>query len=87
MAALLISLLRAHWQKAAEAILLLAVMGVIAVQHHELKNDKASLLTAAMVHDADQSRIAYLSKTLQDHNDAVTALQTAQTKKEQAVEK
>jgi hypothetical protein len=87
MTELLISLLRAHWQKAAEAILLLAVIGVIALQNHELKDYKAKLLTAAVVHDADQTRIASLAKELQDQNNAVTALQAGQEKKEQAVDK
>lgn len=87
MAALLISLLRAHWQKAVEAIFLLAVIAVIAFQHHELKKDKASLEVAATVHQVDVSRIAYLGKTLQDQNDAITVLQAAQTKKKQALDK
>jgi hypothetical protein len=87
MGMLLLSLFRAHWQKAAEAILLLGAMSLIAFQNHELKRDKASLEVAATVHQVNIGRIAYLSKTLQDQNDVVTALHTAQTKKEQAVEK
>lgn len=87
MVTLLLTLLRANWQKALEAAFLLAVMGLIAYQNHELKNDKAKLTTAAMLHEADQGRIAYLSKSLQDQNDAVTAMQAAQAVKEQAMKK
>lgn len=87
MTAQLISLLREHWQKAAEALFLLAVMGVIALQNNELKKDKDSLEVAATVHQVDIGRTAYLGKALQDQNDAVTALRNAQTKKEQAVDK
>jgi hypothetical protein len=87
MGMLLFSLLSQHWQKAVEFIALFRVICVIGFQNYELKNDKANLLTAAMVHEADQARIAYLSKTLQDQNDAVTALQAAQVQKEQIAEK
>lgn len=87
MGMLLISLLRAHWKVVADAIVLLAVIGVVAVQNEELSNDKVKLFNAAVVHEEDQGRIAYLSKTLQDQNDAVTALQAAQAQKEQATAK
>jgi hypothetical protein len=87
MGMLLMTLLKANWQKAIEFAFLLAVVSVVAFQDYELKNNKAKLLTAATVRDADQTRIAYLSKTLQDQNDAVTALQAAQATKEQAVDK
>jgi predicted negative regulator of RcsB-dependent stress response len=87
MGMLLMTILKANWQKAIEFAFLLAVVSVVAFQDYELKNDKAKLLTAAMVHDADQTRIASLAKQLQDQNDAVTALQVAHATKQQAVDK
>lgn len=87
MGALLISLLRTHWQKAVEAIFLLALVGTVVAQHEELAKDRVKLFNAAALHDADQGRIASLRKELSDQNDAVTALQAAQTQKEQTVER
>jgi hypothetical protein len=87
MGTLLISLLRQHWQKAVEFIALFGVICLIGFQNHEIKMGKAYLEAAAAVHQVDVGRITQLSKMLQDRNDAVTALQAAQTKKEQAVDK
>lgn len=84
---LLIILLRQHLQSVFAFIVLSGLISVIAFPNHEVKNDKAKLFDGAVVHGADETRIASLAKELQDQNDAVTALQAAQTRKEQAVDK
>lgn len=87
MSMLLIDLMRRYWAQAGIAIAFVALLAFTGVQRAELKHDATKLEAAATLHQSDELRISSLAKDLTDQNAAIGALQTAQTRKEQVVEK
>jgi uncharacterized coiled-coil protein SlyX len=87
MSMLLIDLMRRYWVQIGLGLVAVAAIGVVGVQHMKLEHYATKLEAAAKLHQEDEQRLASLGKELTHQNAAITALQTAQTKKEQAVDK
>lgn len=87
MSLLLIDLMRRYWLQIMAGIAVTGLMAFAGIQHVRLKIEAVKLQTAATLHLQDEQRIAALGKSLADQNDAITAMQAAQTQKEQIVEK
>jgi predicted membrane chloride channel (bestrophin family) len=83
---LLINLMRRYWVQAGIAIAVVAFVAFAGIQHLRLKDDATKLDAAAVLHRSDERRVASLENELTEQNTAITALQTAQKQKEQAVD-
>lgn len=87
MSMLLLDLMRRYWAQASIAIAFAALLAFAGIQHVRLKHDATRLEAAATLHQSDELGIGSLAKDLTDQNAAIGALQAAQTRKEQVVEK
>lgn len=84
---LILMFLKSYWKQAAIALVALALLSTIGIQHLELKHDATKLDDAAKLHLEDQATIAGLGDEIKAQNAAVQALQDAQALKQQQAAK